>query len=188
MLNRPTAAQSAANIEELSIMPGDAIMTDCIERVRRGFRYGQAPSLTSDGTSGTYFLRDSTNSVAAVFKPVDEEPFAPNNPRGMRGSFGSDTCRPGVKSGEQAAREVIAYMLDHGSFADVPATALVCATHTAFERESDLRPFFTDAQSLNQGQNLNWTKSETEKFKSPETAQAWANFDTSSESTCPSEH
>jgi len=68
-------------------------------------------------------------SAVAVFKPIDEEPCAPNNPRGMKASFGSETCRPGIKSGESTLREVIAYLLDHGSFADVPATTLVELTH-----------------------------------------------------------
>lgn len=177
MLNRPTATeiQSAASIEELAIIPRDAIMTDCITRVKSGFRSGQAPALTSDGTSGTYFMRDQKNAVAAVFKPLDEEPYAPNNPRGMRGSFGSDTCRPGVKSGEQAVREAIAYMLDHESNADVPATALVKVCHSALKTESCDTQLskFTEVRSRDCGQNLNWTNStETEKFKTPEQAQS----------------
>lgn len=65
----------------------------------------------------------------AVFKPIDEEPFAPNNPRQMKGKFGSETCRPGVKSGESTIREVAAYLLDHEGFAGVPPTALIELTH-----------------------------------------------------------
>ena len=68
-------------------------------------------------------------SRIGVFKPIDEEAFAPNNPRNMTGMFGSETCRPGVKSGEATLREVTAYMLDHQRFAGVPATALVEMTH-----------------------------------------------------------
>ena len=43
---------------------------------------GVRPKLTEDGTSGTYILR-GLNQVKplAIFKPVDEEQFAPNNPR-----------------------------------------------------------------------------------------------------------
>lgn len=64
-----------------------------------------------------------------MFKPIDEEAFAPNNPRGMTAPFGSDTCRAGVKSGESTLRETVAFLLDHEGFAGVPATALVDLTH-----------------------------------------------------------
>jgi len=47
----------------------------------------------------------------------------------MKGLFGSETCRPGVKSGEATIREVAAYMLDHGGFSGVPATGLVEISH-----------------------------------------------------------
>ena len=113
-------------------MPRNDQMTTCLERIRQGFKVGQVPVLSEDGTSGTYFLKDQNESIVSVFKPVDEEPFAPNNPRGMQAPFGSDTCRPGVKSGELTIREVVAYMLDHEGFADVPATTLVKASHSSW--------------------------------------------------------
>jgi hypothetical protein len=61
----------------------------------------------------------------AVFKPEDEEPFAPNNPRSFVGAMHSHGIKPGVLSGEAAVREVAAYMLDREGFAGVPATTLV---------------------------------------------------------------
>jgi hypothetical protein len=64
--------------------------------------------------------------MIGIFKPVDEEQFAPNNPRSYEGSFGSQTFRQGVLSGESTIREVCAYLLDHGGFSSVPATSLVC--------------------------------------------------------------
>ena len=84
--------------------------------------------MTEEGTSGAYIIRNHDGAVA-VFKPIDEEPFAPNNPRGMKGLFGSDTCRAGVKSGESTLREVAAYLLDYDGFSGVPATSLVELTH-----------------------------------------------------------
>jgi len=47
----------------------------------------------------------------------------------MQANFGSETCRPGVKSGESTFREVYAYLLDHEGFAGVPPTALVQIAH-----------------------------------------------------------
>jgi hypothetical protein len=38
--------------------------------------------LTDDGTSGAYIMRNQEKTGIAIFKPIDEEPFAPNNPRG----------------------------------------------------------------------------------------------------------
>lgn len=92
-----------------------------LKAIEEGFAADLAPSLSAEGTSGTYFLRQCPeNPPVAVFKPIDEEAFAPNNPRDMKGPFGSDTCRPGVKSGESTVREVTAYLLDHEGFAGVP--------------------------------------------------------------------
>ena len=57
-------------------------MQRIIRKIRKGFNSGLVPRLTNDGTSGTYELVCSNKEKIAIFKPVDEEPFAPNNPRG----------------------------------------------------------------------------------------------------------
>ena len=64
-------------------------LKEVIERVRQGFNSGLIPQLTDDGTSGTYKLRNAQKNLVSIFKPIDEEPFAPNNPRGHQGLFGS---------------------------------------------------------------------------------------------------
>ena len=87
------------------------------------------PKLTDDGTSGTYLLRGPTKKPLAVFKPIDEEAFAPNNPRDHVGPFGSRSFRAGVLSGEACIREVAAYLLDKDGFAGVPPTTMVETTH-----------------------------------------------------------
>ena len=46
-------------------------------------------------------------------KPCDEEPLAPNNPKGYVGrSLGDPGWKPTVRVGEAAMREVAAYLLD----------------------------------------------------------------------------
>ena len=60
----------------------------------------------------------------AVFKPIDEEAFAPNNPRGNIGPFGSETFKTGVLSGEGCIREVAAFLLDRDGFSSVPPTTM----------------------------------------------------------------
>lgn len=104
-------------------------MQATLTAVSEGLSAGLEPHLTNEGTSGTYIMRDQDSTPVAVFKPVDEEAYAPNNPRDMKAVFGSDTCRPGVKSGESTLREAVAFLLDHEGFAGVPATALVDLKH-----------------------------------------------------------
>lgn len=66
---------------------------------------GIQPRLTDDGTGATYMLRNSLNSAPmAVFKPKDEEAFAPQNPRGYVGAENTPGLRQGVLSTQQAAR------------------------------------------------------------------------------------
>jgi hypothetical protein len=45
--------------------------------VRQGFNSGLKPKLTDEGTSGTYEMRSAQKEKVGVFKPIDEEPFAP---------------------------------------------------------------------------------------------------------------
>ena len=103
-----------------------------LETVQQGMAMGLSPILTLEGTGGTYFMKTASKTVAAVFKPMDEEPFAPQNPKNHQGKLGSVGIRPGVLSGEAAYREVAAYLLDFKHFASVPKTVLVEAKHPSF--------------------------------------------------------
>lgn len=105
-----------------------------VKQIQKGFKLGLKPKLTNDGTSGTYFLRGPSRQPLAVFKPIDEEAFAPNNPRDNVGAFGQVTFKTGVLSGEACIREVSAYLLDHQNFSDVPSTTMVEATHDSFRK------------------------------------------------------
>ena len=130
--NIPIGSQNAtvevSQVRRVKGMKADLEVDCCLNRVRAGLRSDHTPKLTTDGTSGAYILKNDDGNVA-VFKPIDEEPFAPNNPRDLKGLFGSETCRAGVKSGESTLREVAAYLLDHGGFSGVPGTSLVELQH-----------------------------------------------------------
>jgi phosphatidylinositol 4-kinase type 2 len=93
--------------------------------VSMGLIDGVKLQLVEEGMGGTYFCRDQNGRTHAVFKPSDEEPCAPSNPKSLSGLLGSDGIKPGIKSGEQADREMAAYLLDHQGFAGVPSTLLV---------------------------------------------------------------
>lgn len=43
--------------------------------------YWQEPEASVDGLGGTYFFMDELGDRAAIVKPCDEEPLAPNNPK-----------------------------------------------------------------------------------------------------------
>lgn len=63
--------------------------------------------------SGTYFYKNRRDKAVAIFKPCDEEPLAPLNPKGFVGrSLGDPGLKPTVRVGEAALREVAAYLLD----------------------------------------------------------------------------
>lgn len=71
-------------------------------------------------------------------KPCDEEPLAPNNPKGFVGRFlGDPGLKPTVRVGEAASREVAAYLLDKDGFARVPHTVMVEMAHPIFHYQSN---------------------------------------------------
>ncbi|GAB2227899.1 hypothetical protein Droror1_Dr00009727 [Drosera rotundifolia] len=91
----------------------------------------------SSGLGGAYFLCGRNGNSIAVAKPIDEEPFALNNPKGFTGRmFGQPGLKRSVRLGETGMRELAAYLLDHGGFAGVPPTALVKISHVEFNVNS----------------------------------------------------
>jgi len=76
--------------------------------------------LCESGVGGTYFINSTdSQSRISVFKPIDEEPGSPNNPKKNPPSF-----IPMMEWGRGAHREVAAYKLDKG-FVGVPETHFV---------------------------------------------------------------
>lgn len=77
-----------ATEEELaaqSNVPNDRItkadFDEAVEAVRVAIEMGTHPLLISQGSSGSYFARNSSGKILAVFKPKDEEPYASKNPK-----------------------------------------------------------------------------------------------------------
>ncbi|CDY64881.1 BnaAnng19710D [Brassica napus] len=111
------------------------VIEDMIDRTVDGLKKGNPPVRTAEGTGGTYLMQDSSGlSYVSVFKPMDEEPMAVNNPQQLPLSSDGQGLKRGTRVGEGAIREVAAYLLDHpksGSksqvegFAGVPPTAMV---------------------------------------------------------------
>ncbi|XP_057785798.1 phosphatidylinositol 4-kinase gamma 8-like isoform X2 [Salvia miltiorrhiza] len=94
---------------------------------------GVKPEPTSSGLGGAYFLRSQNGDTIAVAKPIDEEPLAFNNPKGLAGRLlGQPGMKCSIRIGETGLRESAAYVLDHDGFAGVPPTALVRFSHVKF--------------------------------------------------------
>ena len=54
---------------------------DVVESVKVAIELGVHPKMISQGSSGSYFARNSDGHTVGVFKPKDEEPYASRNPK-----------------------------------------------------------------------------------------------------------
>jgi len=99
--------------------------------------------LCDSGVGGTYFVfEDETNydkepKIVSVFKPIDEEPGAPNNPKK------NSTFVPLMTWGAGAHREVAAFKLDKG-FIGVPETLLVEVVTKEGTKKGSLQKFVSN--------------------------------------------
>lgn len=121
------------------------VIRQLIRSTFSGLDRGNQPVRSSEGCGGAYFMLDSSGQeYISVFKPIDEEPLAVNNPKGLPQSKDGEGLKKGTQVGEGALREVAAYILDHPrtgprssyhpevGFAGVPPTALVKCLHGGF--------------------------------------------------------
>ena len=80
---RPASVESLAS--DISEPQGDRItkmgFDDVVESVKVAIELGVHPKMISQGSSGSYFARNSDGKVVGVFKPKDEEPYASRNPK-----------------------------------------------------------------------------------------------------------
>ncbi|KAL6969668.1 Phosphatidylinositol 4-kinase gamma 7 [Sarracenia purpurea var. burkii] len=107
--------------------------TELVKEIVKAMKMGVEPIPVHSGLGGAYYFRNSRGENVAIVKPTDEEPFAPNNPKGFVGkALGQPGLKRSVRVGETGFREVAAYLLDYGNFANVPPTALVKITHSIF--------------------------------------------------------
>ncbi|KAF3438006.1 hypothetical protein FNV43_RR20762 [Rhamnella rubrinervis] len=119
----------------IEILRGDraVIIDELVKDIVKAIKNGVDPVPVKSGLGGTYYFRNSKGENIAIVKPTDEEPFAPNNPKGFVGkSLGQSSLKRSVRVGETGFREVAAYLLDHDHVANVPPTVLVKVTHSVF--------------------------------------------------------
>lgn len=79
---RPISAETLESDEfEGAARKARAEFEDVVESVRLAIELGVHPRMISQGSSGSYFARNSEGKVVGVFKPKDEEPYASRNPK-----------------------------------------------------------------------------------------------------------
>ncbi|RWW85737.1 hypothetical protein BHE74_00005560 [Ensete ventricosum] len=126
-------SDSSGPVEMLGCSTRRAPMKQLVGDAVKAIGHGVDPVPVHSGLGGAYYFRNSSGDKVAIVKPTDEEPLAPNNPKGFAGkALGQPGLKRSVRVGETGFREVAAYLLDHGSFARVPPTALVKITHPVF--------------------------------------------------------
>ncbi|KXJ92276.1 phosphatidylinositol 3 and 4-kinase-domain-containing protein [Microdochium bolleyi] len=74
-----------ATYESLAAMPPPAMSKDefdeVVQSVQTAIDQGMHPSMITQGSSGSYFARNTEGKIVGVFKPKDEEPYAAGNPK-----------------------------------------------------------------------------------------------------------
>ncbi|KAL5192632.1 Phosphatidylinositol 4-kinase gamma 3 [Glycine soja] len=127
------------------------VIQELIKSTSEGLEKGCKPIQSSEGSGGAYLMQDSSGlKYVSVFKPIDEEPMAINNPRGLPVSEDGEGLKKGTRVGQGALREVAAYILDHprkgprsyynneeGGFAGVPPTVMVKCLDKGFHNIED---------------------------------------------------
>ncbi|KAG4439483.1 hypothetical protein IFR05_005019 [Cadophora sp. M221] len=77
---RPATAETLASDVDNGRM-SKAEFEEVVESVRIAIEQGMHPKMITQGSSGSYFARNSDGKVVGVFKPKDEEPYAAGNPK-----------------------------------------------------------------------------------------------------------
>lgn len=149
---------------------------DLVESVRTAIELGLHPTLIAQGSSGSYFVRNTSGKVLGVFKPKDEEPYASKNPKWTKWIhrnlfpffFGRACLIPNLSYVSEAA----AYVLDCQLRTNiVPYTEVVSLSSKSFFYDFwDRRAFYRKKKPLPEKQGsfqvfLKGYKGATEFFK-----------------------
>ncbi|KAF4375930.1 hypothetical protein F8388_010076 [Cannabis sativa] len=114
----------------------EELVMDIVKAINNGID----PVPVRGGLGGAYYFKNIYGENIAILKPTDEEPYAPNNPKGFVGkALGQPGLKRSVRVGETGFREVAAYLLDYDNFANVPSTALVKVTHSIFNVNDEVK-------------------------------------------------
>ena len=145
---RPPEGMRPASAETLTSLPPEDQSNgttkfefdDAVESVKVAIELGVHPRRISQGSSGSYFARNSDGKVVGVFKPKDEEPYASRNPKWTKWIhrnlfpcfFGRQCLIPNLSYVSEAA----AYVLDTRLRTNlVPYTDIVYLSSKSFHHD-----------------------------------------------------
>jgi hypothetical protein len=123
-----------------------------VSEARRRIEAGNF-TLCKEGVGGTYFVNNPDGSAMGIFKPSDEEPGSPNNPKTI-------IKNPILPPGGGSLRELVAYFMDKQNFAGVPPTFFLSNVQskgfsTSDEKFGSLQAFVeNDGESSSFGSNV----------------------------------
>ena len=136
---RPSSVETLAS--DVTETQGDRMtkmgFDDVVESVKVAIELGVHPKMILQGSSGSYFARNSNGKVVGVFKPKDEEPYASRNPKWTKWIhrnlfpcfFGRACLIPNLSYVSEAA----AYVLDNRLRTNlVPYTDIVYLSSKSF--------------------------------------------------------
>ncbi|KAF2870906.1 phosphatidylinositol 3 and 4-kinase-domain-containing protein [Massariosphaeria phaeospora] len=152
---RPATAETLTHDYEGSADRMTALeFDDTVESVRVAIEMGMHPKLITQGSSGSYFARNTQGKVVGVFKPKDEEPYASRNPKWTKWIhrnlfpffFGRACLIPNLSYISEAA----AYVLDTQLRTNlVPYTDIVSLSSKSFHYDFwDRRAFYRKKKPL----------------------------------------
>lgn len=79
--DKDTLASPGANSGDFNHFPDDPEFADFILRAEQAIEAGVFPERISQGSSGSYFVKDPKGKIIGVFKPKSEEPYGHLNPK-----------------------------------------------------------------------------------------------------------
>uniref|UniRef100_A0A3P8WB68 Phosphatidylinositol 4-kinase type 2 n=1 Tax=Cynoglossus semilaevis TaxID=244447 RepID=A0A3P8WB68_CYNSE len=72
---------AGASSGDFNHFPNDPEFSDIIQRTEQAIENGVPPERISQGSSGSYFVKDPKGKIIGVFKPKSEEPYGHLNPK-----------------------------------------------------------------------------------------------------------
>ncbi|XP_068445003.1 phosphatidylinositol 4-kinase type 2-beta [Clinocottus analis] len=79
--DKDTLASPGNSSGDFNHFPEDPEFADIIQRAEQAIENGVFPERISQGSSGSYFVKDPKGKVIGVFKPKSEEPYGHLNPK-----------------------------------------------------------------------------------------------------------
>ncbi|XP_023275051.1 phosphatidylinositol 4-kinase type 2-beta [Seriola lalandi dorsalis] len=79
--DKDNLASPGTNSGDFNHFPEDPEFADIIQRAEQAIENGVFPERISQGSSGSYFVKDPKGKIIGVFKPKSEEPYGHLNPK-----------------------------------------------------------------------------------------------------------